>query len=244
MKSASLGLVFRRDRSAPRGRNPWKLIVVAFAVATLASFVPTGESQAQPLPSEYPNVTFFVSSVGGPKGADFGGLAGADKHCQDLATKVGAGSKTWHAYLSTQATGGATAVNARDRIGKGPWVNVNGVQIATNVEDLHSSNKISLDNSLAENGRKIPGRFFMGTQHDVLTGSTEEGRAPPPDKMRLAETGQKAAKAPLSSASDRFGLRDDAPAHSGNSAHPSRGCSFDALKSTGGAGLLYCFAVN
>ena len=94
-----------------------KLAVVAFAVATLAPFVLTGELQAQPLPSEYPNVTFFVSSVGGPKGADFGGLTGADKHCQDLAAKVGAGSKTWHAYLSEQATGGATAVNARDRIG-------------------------------------------------------------------------------------------------------------------------------
>jgi hypothetical protein len=98
-------------------------LAVAFAVATLAPFVLTGEMQAQPLPSEYPNVTFFVSSVGGPKGADFGGLAGADKHCQDLAAKVGAGSKTWHAYLSVQATGGATAVN-----GRGPWVNVNGVQ--------------------------------------------------------------------------------------------------------------------
>jgi hypothetical protein len=98
--------------------------------AALAPFVLTGGLQAQPLPSEYPNVTFFVSSVGGPKGADFGGLTGADKHCQDLAAKIGAGSKTWHAYLSVQATGGATAVNARDRIGRGPWVNVNGVQIA------------------------------------------------------------------------------------------------------------------
>ena len=97
-----------------------KLAVVAFAVAALAPFVLTGESQAQPLPSEYPNVTFFVSSVGGSTGADFGGLPGADKHCQDLAAKVGAGSKTWHAYLSTQATAGATAVNACDRIGKGP----------------------------------------------------------------------------------------------------------------------------
>ena len=222
-----------------------KLAVVAFAVAALAPFVLTGESHAQPLPSEYPNVTFFVSSVGGANGADFGGLAGADKHCQDLAAKVGAGSKTWHAYLSTQATGGATAVNARDRIGKGPWVNVNGVQIAANVEDLHSTNKISLDNSLAETGRKIPGRFFMGTQHDVLTGSTEDGRAPPPDKDATCGNWTKSGEgSAIVGHSDRLGLRDDAPAHSWNSAHPSRGCSFDALKSTGGAGLLYCFAVN
>jgi len=222
-----------------------KLTIVAFAVIALAFSVLIGESEAQPLPSEYPNVTFFVSSVGGPTGADFGGLAGADKHCQDLAAKVGAGSKTWHAYLSTQATGGATAVNARDRIGKGPWVNVNGVQIAANVEDLHSANKISLDNSLAETGRKIPGRFFMGTQHDVLTGSTEEGRAPPPDKDATCGNWTKSGEgSAIVGHSDRLGLREDAPSHSWNSAHPSRGCSFDALKSTGGAGLLYCFAVN
>ena len=222
-----------------------KLAVVVFAVAALATFDLTGELRAQPLPTEYPNVTFFVSSVGGPNGADFGGLAGADKHCQDLAAKVGAGSKTWHAYLSTQATGGATAVNARDRIGKGPWVNVNGVQIAANVDDLHSNNKISLDNSLAETGRKIPGRFFMGTQHDILTGSAEDGRASPPDKDATCGNWTKSAEgSAIVGHSDRLGLRDDAPAHSWNSAHPSRGCSFDALKSTGGAGLLYCFAVN
>jgi hypothetical protein len=222
-----------------------KVTVVAYAAGALMFFILAGQSQAQPLPSEYPNVTFFVSSVGGPKGADFGGLDGADKHCQDLAGKIGAGGKTWHAYLSTQATGGATAVNARDRIGKGPWVNVNGVQIAANIEDLHSSNKISLDNSLAENGRKIPGRFFMGTQHDVLTGSTEDGRAPAPDKDATCGNWTKSGDgSAIVGHSDRLGLRDDAPAHSWNSAHPSRGCSFDALKSTGGAGLLYCFAVN
>ena len=222
-----------------------KLAVVAFSVAALAPFILTEELQAQPLPSEYPNVTFFVSSVSGPKGADFGGLAGADKHCQDLAAKVGAGSKTWHAYLSVQATGGATAVNARDRIGRGPWINVNGVQIAANVEDLHSNNKVNLENSLAENGRHIPGRFFVGTQHDILTGSTEDGRAPPPDKDATCGNWTKSGEgSAIVGHSDRLGLRDDAPAHSWNSAHPSRGCSPEGLKSTGGAGLLYCFAVN
>ncbi len=222
-----------------------KFAVVAFAVATLAPFVLTGESQAQPLPTEYPKVTFFVSSVGIPKGADYGGLAGADKHCQDLAAMVGAGSKTWHAYLSVQATGGATAVNARDRIGKGPWANVNGVQIAANVDDLHSNNKLNLENSLAENGRHIPGRFFVGNQHDVLTGSTGDGRAPPPDKDATCGNWTKSGEgSAIVGHSDRLGLRDDAPSHSWNSAHPSRGCSADALKSTGGGGLLYCFAAN
>lgn len=219
--------------------------LVAFAVAALAPFVLTGTSQAQPLPSEYPNVTFFVSSVGGPKGADYGGLAGADKHCQDLAAKIGAGTKTWRAYLSVQAMGGATAVNARDRIGKGPWVNVNGLQIAANVDDLHSGNKINLDNALAENGRRIPGRFFVGNQHDVLTGSTEDGRAPPPDKDLTCGNWTKSGEgSAVVGHSDRLGLRDDAPSHSWNAAHPSRGCSADGLKSSGGAGLLYCFAAN
>jgi hypothetical protein len=224
-----------------------KVAVVAFAAVTLAALVLTGKSEAQPLPSEYPNVTFFVTSVSGPKGADYGGLAGADKHCQDLASKVGAGSKTWHAYLSTQAIGGAAAVNARDRIGKGPWVNVNGVQIAANVEDLHSNNnKINLENSLAENGRHIPGRFFVGTQHDVLTGSTEDGRALPPDKDATCGNWTKSGAdgSAIVGHSDRLGLRDDAASHSWNSAHPSRGCNPEGLKSTGSAGLLYCFAVN
>ena len=222
-----------------------KLAVVAFAVAALAPFVLTGESQAQPLPSEYPNVTFFVSSVGGPKGADYGGLAGADKHCQDLAAKVGAGSKTWHAYLSVQATGGVTAVNARDRIGKGPWVNVNGVQIATNVEDLHSNNKINLENSLAENGRHIPGRFFVGTQHDILTGSTEDGRAPPPDKDATCGNWTKSGEgSAIVGHSDRLGLRDDAPAHSWNSAHPVARLQPGGVEEHRRRRPLYCFAVN
>ena len=156
--------------------------------------------QAQPLPSEYPNVTFFVSSVGGPKGADFGGLAGADKHCQDLAAKVGAGSKTWHAYLSEQATGGVTAVNARDRIGRGPWVNVNGVQIAANVEDLHSSNKISLDNSLAENGRKFLGGSLSAPSTTSSLARRKTAVRHRRIRMRLAATGPRAAKARPSSA--------------------------------------------
>ena len=113
-------------------------------VAAIAVVALVGGSQAQtppaappPQPPQFPNMTFFVTSVGGPQGANFGGLEGADRHCQTLATKAGAGAKTWRAYLSTQAVGGATAVNAKDRIGNGPWVNAKGVQIASNVADLH-----------------------------------------------------------------------------------------------------------
>ena len=176
-----------------------KLAVVAFSVAALAPFILTEKSQAQPLPSEYPNVTFFVSSVSGPKGADFGGLAGADKHCQDLAAKVGAGSKTWHAYLSVQATGGATAVNARDRIGRGPWINVNGVQIAANVEDLHSNNKVNLENSLAKTGGAFPGGSLSAPSTTSSLARRKMAARHRRIRMRLAATGPRAAKARPSS---------------------------------------------
>src|SRR6476646_6803064 len=129
-------------------------------------------SQAQQPPPQFPSMTFFVTSVGGPKGANYGGLEGADRHCQALAEKAGAGGKTWRAYLSTQAVGGATPVNAKDRIGQGPWVNARGVQIAASVVDLHSANnKISAETIVAENGRLIPNRLYTVNQHDILTGT-------------------------------------------------------------------------
>jgi hypothetical protein len=191
-------------------------------------------------------MTFFVTSTGGPKGADYGGVAGADKHCQDLAAKAGAGGKTWHAYLSVQAEGGAQAVNARDRIGKGPWVNPIGVKIASSVDDLHSvNNKIDGDNGITETGRRIPGAGFIGNMHDVLTGSTADGRAPPPGKdMTCGNWTKSGAGAAVVGHVDRKGLRYDVNSISWNAAHLSRGCSAPALQSSGGAGLLYCFAVN
>jgi hypothetical protein len=201
---------------------------------------------AQTPPPQFPNMTFFITSTSGPDGANFGGIEGADKHCQDLATKAGAGGKTWRAYLSTQAEGGKPAINARDRIGKGPWVNTEGVQVAANVDELHSdANKINVEIGRSENGRRIPGRLFVVNQHDILTGSSVDGRALPADKdMTCGNWTKNGEGAAMVGHHDRMGLRDDAPSKSWNASHPSRGCSAAALKSSGGAGLLYCFAAN
>jgi hypothetical protein len=220
-------------------------IRVALAAGVFACAL-TGVTQAQQSPPQFPNMTFFVTSTSGPSGANFGGIEGADKHCQALATKAGAGNKTWHAYLSTQAINGATAVNARERIGKGPWVNAKGVQIAANVEDLHSpNNKIAADTIVAENGRLVPGGLYIVNQHDVLTGSKPDGTAFPPDKdMTCGNWTKDGAGSAMLGHADRRGLRDDEASHSWNSSHPSRGCDLPALVSTGGAGLMYCFAVD
>jgi hypothetical protein len=217
------------------------------AVAALAVAALTGEAGAQQAPPQFPNMTFFVTSTSGPAGADFGGIEGADRYCQTLAAKAGAGGKTWRAYLSVQAMGGTTAVNARDRIGKGPWVDADGVQIAANVADLHSdNNKINEQTAQAENGRRIPGGAFVINQHDILTGSLPDGTAPPPDKDMTCGNWTKSGAdgSAIVGHVDRKGLRDDAASKSWNSSHPSRGCSPDGLKSTGSAGLLYCFAAN
>jgi hypothetical protein len=223
-----------------------KFKMVLFAAAAIVPLALSGEVRAQQQPPQFPNMTFFITSTGGPKGADFGGIEGADRHCQALAAKAGAGAKTWRAYLSVQAIGGAKAINARDRIGNGPWVNAKGLQVAANVDDLHSaSNKLNEENSLAENGRRIPRRFYVVNQHDILTGSTADGRALPPDKDLTCGNWTKSGEgSAMVGHHDRMGLRDDAPSKSWNSSHPSRGCSLDALKSSGGAGLIYCFAAN
>ena len=131
---------------------------------------------AAPVQAQQANMSFFVTSVGAGKGADLGGLAGADKHCQDLAKAAGAGAKTWHAYLSTQGDG---AVNARARIGKGPWMNVKGVVVAASVDDLHSAiNQLNKQNNLSEQGEVINGRGDTPNRHDILTGSTADGSVP------------------------------------------------------------------
>jgi hypothetical protein len=193
------------------------------------------------------NMSFFVTSVGSGNGANLGGLAGADKHCQDLAAAAGAGSKTWHAYLSTQGDG---AVNARDRIGHGPWTNAKGETVAKSVDDLHSaSNNLTKQTSLNEKGGVVNGRGDTPNMHDALTGSTPEGRAFPPGEDRTCKNyTSNTAGAVMLGHIDRQGLRDDAESKSWNSSHPSRGpdggCSQNDLKSTGGAGLFYCFAVN
>ena len=190
-------------------------------------------------------MTFFVTSVGSGKGADFGGLAGADKHCQTLAAAAGAGAKTWHAYLSTQASGSSPAVNAKDRIGKGPWQNATGVVVAKDVAELHGTNNLNKQTALTEKGDVVPDSSTPPNKHDILTGSQPDGTAfaGAEDKTcgNWTKSGQGSA---IVGHHNRAGLDTSPPALSWNSSHPTPGCSDDALKSTGGAGLIYCFAVN
>jgi hypothetical protein len=195
------------------------------------------------------NMSFFVTSAGSGKGADLGGLAGADQRCQQLAQAAGSTGKTWHAYLSTQAANGQSAVNARDRIGNGPWQNAKGVVIAKSVDELHGANNLTKQTALSEKGSPTKGRGDSPNEHDALTGSTMDGRAFPPGEDRTCKnwTSSTQGSAMLGHI-DREGLRDDTESKSWNASHPSRGsdggCSQADLRSTGGAGLFYCFAVN
>jgi len=220
--------------------------VAAVALISLSGAV----GQAQQAPPQSPNMTFFVTSTGPGKGADLGGLEGADRQCQTLAQAAGAGSKTWHAYLSTQATGGAQAVNARDRIGRGPWQNFKGEIVAQNVNDLHSdNNKLGAQTSLTERGTMIAGVGYTPNYHDALTGTQMDGTAFPAAEDRTCRNWTSSVQGvAMVGHIDRKGLRDDAASKSWNSSHPSRGpdggCSQNDLRSTGGNGLLYCFAVE
>jgi hypothetical protein len=206
-------------------------------------------ANAQQAPQS-PEMTFFVTSAGPGKGADLGGLEGADRLCQQLAQGAGAGTKTWRAYLSTQAAGGGQAVNARDRIGNGPWVNFKKEAVAQNVDDLHSANnKLGPQISLTERGTVVAGVGYTPNYHDVLTGSQPDGRAFAAGEDRTCGNWTKSTQgAAMLGHIDRKGLRDDDAAKSWNSSHPSRGaeggCSQADLRSTGGAGLIYCFAAN
>jgi hypothetical protein len=194
-------------------------------------------------------MSFFVTSVGLGKGANLGGLEGADGHCQALAQAVGAGGRTWHAYLSTQAAGGAAAVNARERIGRGPWRNVKGVVIAKDVDELHGTNNITKETALTEKGDVVNGYGDKPNRHDILTGSQADGRAFPPGEDRTCRNWTSSAQgSAMVGHSDRRGPSDAPPFKSWNTSHLSRGpdggCSQADLRSTGGDGLLYCFAVN
>ena len=212
--------------------------------ATLVLGISAGASAQQA------NMSFFVTSAGSGKGADLGGLAGADRICQQLAQAVGAGSHTWHAYLSTQAADGQPAVNARDRIGKGPWQNSKGVVIAKDVEELHGdNNNITKQTALTEKGDVVNGRGDTPNRHDALTGSQPDGRAFPAGEDKTCHNWTSSAQgAAMVGHIDRQGLRDDAQQKSWNSSHLSRGpdggCSQGDLRSTGGDGLFYCFAAN
>ena len=204
----------------------------------------------QPAQAQSANTTFFVTSAGPGKGGDLGGIEGADNLCQTLATAGGATAKTWHAYLSTQAADGKPAVNARDRIGKGPWQNSKGVVVAKDVADLHgASNNLTKQTALSEKGEVINGRGDTPNRHDALTGSQPDGTAFAAGEDRTCKNWTSSTQgAAMMGHIDRIGLRDDDASKSWNSSHPSRGpdggCSQADLKSTGGDGLLYCFAAN
>ncbi|HET9820531.1 MAG TPA: hypothetical protein VFQ16_01775 [Burkholderiaceae bacterium] len=192
---------------------------------------------------------FFVTSVGLGDGGNLGGLAGADAHCQKLAAAAGAGHRTWRAYLSTSFAPNKPPVHARDRIGKGPWFNAKGVQIARDVGHLHNGNNISKNTALTEKGQLVNGRGDTPTMHDILTGSRVDGTAygvfpGQPDQTCRDWTSNSTGSAMLGH-HDRNSPDPDSPwGKSWNSSHNSRGCTPDDLKSSGGAGLFYCFAAD
>ena len=191
-------------------------------------------------------MTFFITSAGPGSGASLGGLQGADQHCQMLAKAAGAGNRTWHAYLSTSASGGQTATNARDRIGKGPWYNAKGVMVAKDVADLHSdSNKLGKENSITEKGEVVNGRGDTPNQHDILTGSNLDGTAFTDGADHTCSNWTSGADG---SGSAQVGHHDrqggGTNPTSWNAAHGSKGCSQANLVATGGSGRFYCFATN
>jgi len=212
-----------------------KLRLTILASAVLLSLGWAGVSQAQ-----QNNMTFFVTSAPVGKGGDLGGLTGADSHCQQLATAAGAGNKTWRAYLSTS---GANAVNARDRIGNGPWQNAKGVVVAKDVNDLHANPNINKDTGLDEKGNRIKVRGDNPNQHDMLTGSTLEGRAFPGNvNMTCGNWTSNNFGTAMLGHLDREGIADTVYQHSWVSSHNSRDCTQPGFVATGGNGLYYCFA--
>jgi len=217
--------------------NALRLSIVASIALLWLGGTTAGQAQQS-------GVSFFITSSGSGKGADLGGLEGADKICQLRAQTAGAaGGQNWHAYLSTQGPG---AVNARDRIGQGPWQNAKGVVIAKNVAELHGQNNINKQTALTEKGDVVNGRGDTPNMHDILTGSQPDGTAFPVGEDRTCGNWSKSGQgAAMMGHHDRMGLRDDDASKSWNSSHTSRGpdggCSQKDLQSTGGNGLLYCF---
>ena len=218
------------------------LAIASAAVALVAACATTASTGP---------MSFFISSAGSGKGGDLGGIAGADAICQRLATGAGAGAKTWKAYLSVAPTmpsannPGVASVNARDRIGAGPWYNAKGVLIAKDVAHLHNGNNISKETALDEKGNVVKGRGDTPNEHDILTGSRADGTAfaPQTDTTCKAWTSSTDGSAVVGH-HDRNGPLPEAWAKAWNFSHQSAGCSQEALVRTGGAGRLYCFAAN
>lgn len=212
------------------------VMLAVFAATVIATVAP---GAVDPSPQD-PQMSFFITSVGSGNGADLGGLEGADRHCQTLAEAVGAGDNIWHAYLSTT---GADGVNARDRIGAGPWHDYNGVMVAEDVAELHGENNLTKETVLTENGDMVNGAGDEPNMHDILTGSQLDGTASSEggDTTCGNWTGSGEGSA-LVGHHDRQGGGDNPT--SWNSAHASRGCSQEDLQGTGGNGFFYCFAVR
>lgn len=214
----------------------FKVVVAGLAAAGLASCASFFDPKSQ--------TSFFVTSANPGKGGDLGGLAGADALCTRLATAAGFGDKGWKAYLSTQATGGAPAVNARDRIGNGPWVNSKGVVVAYNSAELHGTNNINLQTALTDKGVPVLARPATPNQHDIMTGSQPDGTAMPPGRDATCNSwtsgGQGGA---MVGHVDRTGTNPNPIANqSWNSSHITPGCAMPDLARVGGGGLFYCFA--
>ena len=219
-------------------KNMIRFFLAAIVVLLSVSWIASSQEQQT-------NMTFFVTSVGSGKGADLGGMEGADRHCQSLAQAVGAGNRTWRAYLSASAADGKPAINARDRIGRGPWRNAKGVVIAKDIDELHGNNNLNRQTALSEKGDPINARGDKPNMHDILTGSRPDGRAFSGEEDRTCRNWTSSTEgAAMVGHHDRQGLRDDESSRSWNSSHPSRGCSQEALRSSGGNGLFYCFAVD
>jgi hypothetical protein len=229
--------------STRRGSAAFLLIATLILAAGARAQAQQAQPQAPPAPQ--PPMTFFVTSVGIGDGANLSGLAGADKHCQTLAQAAGAGNRTWRAYLSQTAAGATLPVNARDRIGGGPWHNAKGVIIAANVDELHGDSQRDRNNirkpiALNEKGEIVSGSGDTPNAHDILTGSDSHGRAllGRPDVTTCGNWTSNAAGSAMVGHHDRLG----GPNSSLNAVHLTNGCSQQNLVSTGGAGLLYCFA--
>ena len=220
-------------------------------VVALSSMAIFGCATSQSQPDGGKVMTFFVTSVGPGKGADLGGLDGADQQCQSLAKAAGAGDRAWRAYLSTQGTtlNDPNVVHARDRIGAGPWHNAKGVLIAKGIDDLHSpNNNVTKATALDEKGQPINGRTEKPNKHDILTGSRPDGTAfggnPFPDMTCGNWTKSGKEGSAMVGHHDRAGPIDHAWAVSWNSSHPTLGCTQEAVRPTGGDGLFYCFAAK
>jgi len=216
------------------------LLLLAMAGSALAQAQPAAPAGAPAQPPQDTSMSFFVTSTGLGKGANLGGLAGADAHCKELAEAVGVKGKTWHAYLSTTGPGG---VNAKDRIGKGPWYNANGVLVARSVDHLHYSNVLlTKENSITEKKTIVNGVGDTPNQHDMLTGTNPDGTASPQNCNNWTSDSDTDTPKAMLGHLDRKG--GGAMAESWNSAHESRGCSQQKLIASGGNGYYYCFAVK